>query len=88
MFAVLSGLRFCSQPECAEDSALYSREHVELARESRILSLRSRNAGVAELADALDSKSTAMLGSDATIAVLLPKFDGTARFTGSLRNCF
>jgi hypothetical protein len=31
---------------------------VELARESRILSLRFPNAGVAELADALDSKSS------------------------------
>jgi hypothetical protein len=30
-------------------------------------------AGVAELADALDSKSTVMLGRDAAVAGLLPK---------------
>ena len=34
------------------------RGDLELARESRILSLRSASAGVAELADALDSKSS------------------------------
>jgi hypothetical protein len=56
--AVLSGLRLSVQTECAEDSALSSAGMFELAGESRIVSLRSRNAGVAELADALDSKSS------------------------------
>jgi hypothetical protein len=50
------------------------REDDELDHESHILSLRFRNAGVAELADALDSKSKAMPGSDTAIAVLLPSF--------------
>jgi hypothetical protein len=36
---------------------------VELAREGRIVPLPFRKAGVAELADALDSKTGAMLGS-------------------------
>jgi hypothetical protein len=36
------------------------------------IALQSENAGVAELADALDSKSVAMLGSDQLIATLLP----------------
>ena len=39
-------------------------------RESRIV--LPPNAGVAELADALDSKSAVMLRSNAAIAVLLP----------------
>ncbi len=43
-------------------------------RESRIV--LPPNAGVAELADALDSKSTATLGNNQPVAILLPNFDG------------
>jgi hypothetical protein len=39
-------------------------------RESRIV--LPPNAGVAELADALDSKSVAMLGSNAAVSILSP----------------
>ncbi len=37
---------------------------------------QSEKAGVAELADALDSKSVAMLGSDRLIVTLLPDRNG------------
>jgi len=68
---VLSELRVCSEFGCAEDSALYS-GMIELMRECRIPFAPVLIAGVAELADALDSKSAVMLRSNAAIAVLLP----------------
>ena len=51
-------------------SLLISLEALELRRWRRSFTIRL--AGVAELADALDSKSVAMLGSDRLIATLLP----------------
>jgi hypothetical protein len=47
-----------------------SKDALRTAHESRIV--LPPNAGVAELADALDSKSAVMLRSNAAIAVLLP----------------
>ena len=44
---------------------------LELVRGNRIVPF-FRQAGVVELADPLDSKSVATLGSDVAIAVLLP----------------
>jgi hypothetical protein len=43
----------------AEDNALYRARHVELTRESRIILIPK--AGMAELADALDSKASDLL---------------------------
>jgi hypothetical protein len=45
-----------TRKKCAEESAPYECGNVELTRESRIV--LTPNAGVAELADALDSKSS------------------------------
>jgi hypothetical protein len=49
---------------------------------------QSENAGVAELADALDSKSIAILDSSSAIAVLLPVWECPARFTHRARIVF
>ncbi len=54
----------------AAQTNLYVSEALELR--SGLRSFRIPHAGVAELADALDSKSVAVLGSDRLIATLLP----------------
>ena len=72
MSAVLSGVRLSVQTERAEDSALSSAGMLSL--HVNLVSFRSGppSAGVAELADALDSKSEAMLGKRSVVAVSLP----------------